>query len=134
VVPACRSLDAVSIFALTAEDAERVLAVAAGFDADDEYSRPLAPYGFDFGRAASFRFGVPMARDMAFFGNTEAERLFGEAVERMQALGGAPVAIDLTPFLETARLLYGGPWVAERYLAIREFFDAQSEKSFSSGA
>jgi allophanate hydrolase len=130
VVPACRSLDAVSIFALTAEDAERVLAVAAGFDADDEYSRPLAPYGFDFGRAASFRFGVPMARDMAFFGNTEAERLFGEAVERMQALGGAPVAIDLTPFLETARLLYGGPWVAERYLAIREFFDAQSEKIF----
>ena len=126
VVPACRSLDAVSIFALTAEDAERVLAVAAGFDAADEYSRPLAPHGFDFGRAANFRFGVPKAKDLAFFGNADAQRLFGEAVARLQALGGTPVEIDLAPFLDTARLLYGGPWVAERYLAIRDFFDARS--------
>jgi len=48
----------------------------------------------------------------------------------MQALGGTPVAVDLAPFLETARLLYGGPWVAERYLAIRYFFDTQSDKVF----
>ena len=130
VVPACRSLDAVSIFALTAEDAERVLAVAAGFDADDEYSRSLAPHGFDFGRAETFRFGVPMTKDLQFFGNAEAERLFAEAVARMQALGGTPVAVDLAPFLDTARLLYGGPWVAERYLAIRDFFDVQSDKVF----
>jgi len=130
VVPACRSLDAVSIFALTAEDAERVLAVAAGFDTEDEYSLPLAPYGFDFGRAPNFRFGVPMAKDLEFFGNTEAERLFSEAVERLRTLGGTPVAVDLAPFLETARLLYGGPWVAERYLAIRDFFDAHSDKVF----
>ena len=130
MVPACRSLDAMSIFALTAEDAERVLAVAAGLDADDEYSRQLAPHGFDFGRAAGFRFGVPMQKDLQFFGNAEAERLFGEAVERMQALGGTPVAVDLAPFLDTARLLYGGPWVAERYLAIRDFFDAQPDRVF----
>jgi len=130
VVPACRSLDAVSIFALTAEDAERVLAVASGFDAEDEYSRALAPHGFDFGRASGFRFGVPMAKDLEFFGNAEAARLFGESVERMQELGGAVVEVDLAPFLETARLLYGGPWVAERYLAIRDFFDVQSDKVF----
>jgi allophanate hydrolase len=130
VVPACRSLDAMSIFTLTAEDAERVLAVAAGFDAEDEYSRPLAPYGFDFGRAAGFRFGVPMQKDLQFFGNADAEHLFGEAVERLKSLGGTPVDIDFTPFLETARLLYGGPWVAERYLAIRDFFDAQADKVF----
>jgi allophanate hydrolase len=130
VVPACRSLDQVSIFALTAEDAERVLAVAADFDAEDPFSRPLAPHGFDFGRAAGFRFGVPMQKDLEFFGNAEAERLFGEAVARMQAIGGIPVEIDLAPFLETARLLYGGPWVAERYLAIRDFFDAQPERVF----
>ncbi len=130
VVPACRSLDAVSIFALTAEDVERVLAVAAGFDAADEYSRPLAPHGFDFGRTTNFRFGVPMAKDLEFFGNAEAERLFGAAVERLKTLGGIAVEIDLAPFLETARLLYGGPWVAERYLAIREFFDEQPETVF----
>lgn len=130
VVPACRSLDAVSIFSLTAEDAERVLAVAAGFDADDPYSRPLAPHGFDFGRTAGFRFGVPMAKDLEFFGNHEAARLFGESVERMKRLGGKPVEIDLAPFLETARLLYGGAWVAERYQAIREFFDAHADEVF----
>jgi len=130
VVPACRSLDAVSIFALTAEDAERVLAVAAGFDAEDGYSRPLAPHGFDFGRAAGFRFGVPRAQDLEFFGNAEAARLYGEAVERLRSLGGTAVEIDLAPFLDTARLLYGGPWVAERYLAIRDFFDAHPDKVF----
>ncbi|MGA9162999.1 MAG: allophanate hydrolase, partial [Thiobacillus sp.] len=111
-------------------DAERVLAVAAGFDAEDEYSRPLVPHGFDFGRAAGFRFGVPLQKDLEFFGNAEAERLFGAAVERMRALGGTSVAIDLAPFLDTARLLYGGPWVAERYLAIRDFFDAQPDTIF----
>jgi allophanate hydrolase len=130
VVPACRSLDTVSIFALTAEDAERVMTVAAGFDADNPYSRPLAPHGFDFGRAAGFRFGVPMAKDLEFFGNAEAARLFGEAVERMKALGGTQVEVNLAPFLETARLLYGGPWVAERYAAIGEFFDAQADQIF----
>ena len=130
VVPACRSLDSVSLFTLTAEDGERVLAVAAGFDPDDAYSRPLAPHGFDFGRAASFRFGVPMAKDLAFFGNDGAARLFATAVARLEALGGTAVAIDLAPFLETARLLYGGPWVAERYQAIRTFFDAHPEQVF----
>ncbi len=130
VVPACRSLDAVSIFALTAEDAERVLAVAAGHDPQDAYSRPLAAHGFDFGRAAAFRFGVPMAKDLEFFGNADAARLFGESVEKLQSLGGTPVEIDLAPFLETARLLYGGAWVAERYQAIRDFFDAQADQVF----
>jgi allophanate hydrolase len=130
VVPACRSLDAVSIFALTAEDAERVLAVTAGFDSEDPFSRPLMPHGFDFGRAAAFRFGVPMAKDLEFFGNAEAARLFGESVEKLKSLGGVPVEIDLTPFLETARLLYGGAWVAERYQAIREFFDARADQVF----
>lgn len=124
VLPACRSLDCVSIFALTAEDAERILAVAAGPDAQDPYSRALAPHGFDFGRAARFNFGVPRDADLEFFGNTEAQRLFAEAVQRLERMGGVPVEIDLTPFLEAARLLYGGPWVAERYLAIRDFFDA----------
>ncbi len=130
VVPACRSLDAVSIFALTAEDAERVLAVAAGLDAADPYSRPLPAHGFDFGRSADFRFGVPSAADLEFFGNREAERLFGAAVERLRSLGGKPVEIDLAPFLETARLLYDGAWVAERYLAIRDFFDSHADQIF----
>jgi allophanate hydrolase len=83
LVPACRSLDTISIFALTAEDAQRVLTLAAGADTADPFSRAAQPYGFDFGAAASFRFGVPRAQDLQFFGNGEAQRLFGEAVRKI---------------------------------------------------
>ncbi|HVY05496.1 MAG TPA: allophanate hydrolase [Burkholderiales bacterium] len=130
MVPACRSLDTISIFALTAEEAQRVLIVASAFDAADPFSRKAEPHGFDFGSAPAFRFGVPRATDLEFFGNREGERLFRDAVEALRRLGGEPVEIDLQPFLETARLLYGGPWVAERYAAIREFFDRKPEALF----
>jgi len=128
VVPACRSLDAVSIFALTAEDAQRVLAVAAGFDEEDPFSRAARPFGPEFGSA--FRFGVPRAADLRFFGDAQTERLFRQSLGRLEALGGSAVEIDLSPFLEAARLLYEGPWVGERYAAIREFFEAHEAEVF----
>jgi allophanate hydrolase len=130
VVPACRSLDVVSIFALSPTDAQRVLAVAAAEDAADPYSRAAQPHGFDFGRAPRFRFGVPMDKDLEFFGDVESARIFREGVARLEALGGEAVAVDFAPFLDTARLLYGGPWVAERYQAIRDFIDARPEAVF----
>ena len=130
VVPACRSLDVVSIFALSAPDAQRVLAVAAAEDCADPYSRAAESYGFDFGRATTFRFGVPMDKDLEFFGDVESERIFREGVARLESLGGEAVPIDFAPFLDTARLLYGGPWVAERYQAIRDFIDAKPEALF----
>ena len=73
------------------------------------------------------RFGVPRRKDLQFFGNAEGERLFAAMVDRIAALGGKIVEIDLSPFLETARLLYEGPWVAERYVAIRDFIEKQPE-------
>ncbi len=127
VVPACRSLDTVSILALTAEDAETVTTVAAVFDAADAFARPIAGHGFDFGSATGFRVGVPRASQLEFFGNAEAQQLYAAAVQRIGALGGVCVDIDLQPFLDTARLLYEGPWVAERYAAIRAFFDAHPQ-------
>ncbi|MEC5400321.1 allophanate hydrolase [Uliginosibacterium sp. H1] len=130
VVPACRSLDTMSIFALTADDAQRVLAVAQGFDEADAYSRAVQPHGFDFGRAARFRVGVPRAEQLAFFGDAQAASLFDEAVQRVRELGGEAVEVDFAPFLEAARLLYEGPWVAERYQAIRAFIDAKPEALF----
>jgi allophanate hydrolase len=121
VVPACRSLDCVSIFALTAADAAAVLRLARGFDAADPFSRagsapPRAmPRSF-----AGCRIGVPRDDQLQFFGNADTPKLFKQMIER---LGGQRVAIDFAPFLETARLLYEGPWVAERYAAIREFIE-----------
>lgn len=130
VVPACRSLDVVSIFSLSAADAQQIFAVALGEDAADAYTRPALPHGFDFGRATQFRFGVPARKDLQFFGDADSERLFDTAVERLERLGGRAVEIDFAPFIDTARLLYGGPWVAERYQAIRDFIDARPEALF----
>ena len=125
VVPACRSLDAVSIFALSAADAECVLNVAEGFDESDPFSRQIdktkdVP-------SASFRFGVPRPDQLEFFGDDEYRALFDRSVARLTDLGGVAVTIDFAPFLETARLLYEGPWVAERYAAIASFIEQQPE-------
>jgi allophanate hydrolase len=129
MVPACRSLDCVSIFALTADDARAVLDVARGFDARDPWSRrPRAAPLPD--AIAGCRIGVPRAAQLEFFGNRDAERLFGAAVAALERLGARRVEVDLAPFLEAARLLYGGPWVAERYLAIREFFERRPQALF----
>ncbi|PKO28228.1 MAG: allophanate hydrolase [Betaproteobacteria bacterium HGW-Betaproteobacteria-9] len=129
VVPACRSVDTVSIFALTASDAQAVLAVAAVPDEADAFSRAAKPFGVDFS-AGPFRFGVPRPQDLQFFGNDAAIELFAQSIERLHALGGTAVEVDLTPFLEAARLLYEGPWVAERYVAIQDFIEAQPEAVF----
>jgi allophanate hydrolase len=122
VVPACRSLDCVSIFALTVEDACRVAATLTAVDPADPLSRAAAAR-FDWSIAAaprSFRFAIPRDEDLNFFGDQEAQRLFAEALERWRSLGGTPVPIDFAPFIETARLLYDGPWIAERLAPFRE--------------
>jgi allophanate hydrolase len=73
---------------------------------------------------------VPRAQDLEFFGNSAAAKLFDTSVERLKTLGGTPIEVDLSPFLEAARLLYDGPWVAERYVAIQDFINAQPEAVF----
>lgn len=125
LIPACRSLDCVSIFALTTDDAARVLAALAGFDPDDPFSRE-APAA---SRRASqpYRFGIPTAAQHEFFGNAAGAQLFTAAIERLRADGGEPVEVDIEPFLAAGRLLYEGPWVAERYAAIRPFIEAQPD-------
>jgi allophanate hydrolase len=123
VVPAAQSVDCVSIFACDASLAARVLAVAMGYDASDPYSRALALAGQPL--PASFRFGVPDTPQ--FYGDSLAQAEFDAAVARMQALGGTPVTIDFTPLAEAAALLYDSAMVAERYAAIRPFFDAHAD-------
>jgi allophanate hydrolase len=121
VVPACRSLDCVSVFALTADDAARVFSVAAAFDPADAYSRALSDRVV--GTSAVLRFGVPRTSELEFFGDAEYARLFTEAIDRLESLGGRRVEIDFEPFLATARLLYEGPWIAERYCAVGDFLE-----------
>src|SRR6202012_43528 len=118
LVPACRTLDCISIFSLTVDDAMTALRVMAGPDGADPFSRdrPLAAM-----RAfpPHLKLGIPRNGQLIFFGDKASEAAYGEALKRWTALGATLVEFDLEPFYETARLLYEGPWVAERYLVIR---------------
>ena len=126
VVPACRTLDSVSIFTNSAADAATVLKVAAAHDPEDAYSRPAARDVADY-LPKSFTFGVPEDDQLEFFGDEIAAGLFAQSRERLKAIGGTEKRIDFSPFLEAARLLYEGPWVAERYVATRDMIDDQPE-------
>jgi allophanate hydrolase len=114
----------VSIFARTVAVAVRVLQASLGYDPLDPYSRQLDLTRQSWG--AAFRFGVPTV--LEFFGDTQAQAAFDQAVERLCALGGVPVAIDYTPLAQSAALLYESALVAERYAAIRAFFDAHEDQ------
>jgi allophanate hydrolase len=118
LVPACRTLDCISIFSLTVDDAMTALEVVAGPDGADPFSRnrPLAAMT---AFPANLRLGVPRNGQLIFFGDKASEAAYGDALKRWAALGATLVEFDLEPFYETARLLYEGPWVAERYLVIR---------------
>lgn len=117
VVPACRSLDCVSVFAQTAEEARMVLEVAA-----DSLGRRQGIF------SSPVRFGVPQAEQREFFGDREYKQLYGEAIEQARAAGCEIVEIDLQPFLNVAKLLYEGPYVAERYAAVGEFVEAHADE------
>ena len=116
VVPACRTLDCVSVFALTVDDAWAALAAMAGPDAADPYSR-ARPVGTPNAMPQGLRIGVPRPGQRLFFGDRAFEAAYAAALERLAKLGCVLVEIDIEPFYETARLLYDGPWVAERTIA-----------------
>ncbi len=126
VVPACRTLDCVSVFSLTVDDAMTALSAMAGPDGADPFSRnrPLAAMAAFPGQ---FRLGVPRNGQLIFFGDKASEQAYGEALDRWTALGATLVEFDLEPLYETARLLYEGPWVAERYLVIRKLLASSPE-------
>lgn len=120
LVPACKSLDCISIFATNLDDASDVFDIAAAFDQEDPYAR-VNPFAnakrYGVAPPAQWRLGVPQGSQLAFFGDEESERLFADAVDSAQASGAEVVEIDFAPFVNAARLLYQGPWVAERYIA-----------------
>lgn len=131
VLPACRSLDCVSIFALTTDDANKVLEQAAVYDSDDQYARKipfdnnLRQYGI---AEDEFTFAVPKDEQLEFFGNESAKNIFLESIEKLKSMGGVKKEIDFSIFLQAATLLYEGPWVAERYVAIEDMISQQPDR------
>jgi allophanate hydrolase len=126
VVPACRSLDCVSIFACDLDDAALILDVAAVPDPRDPYAR-ARPSIVPAGAADPRTFAVPLPAQRLFFGDTEAQRSFEQTVARLIARGGLPVEVDLGPCFATAALLYDGAFVAERTAAVGDFVDMHPE-------
>jgi allophanate hydrolase len=116
VVPACRSFDCVSVFALTVADGACVADLARGFDAADPFSRPEADaLSLSLQPAPpSFRYGVFPEAELDFCGDQQSRAAFAAATATARQLGGTPVTIDPAPFREASTLLYGGPFIAER--------------------
>ncbi|MBW3653358.1 MAG: allophanate hydrolase [Actinobacteria bacterium] len=118
VLAACRTIDCVSIFARDAGDAGAVLAAADGFDRRDPFARPRPPAG-DPRRGPSV-IGVPREADLAAL-DAHSRDAWQAARARLEALADALVEVDLRPFVDAGRLLYGGPWLAERYASVGRF-------------
>lgn len=130
-VEACKTLDCISIFALTANDAQRVFETAQSYDPMHPFSREMSEPLKSYEPEQSFRFGVPRPDQREFFGNADVERLYEEAIATLVAIGGTCQEIDYGPFLEANELLFNGPWVAERYASVGSFAEASPEAVFS---
>jgi allophanate hydrolase len=126
VVPACRTLDCVSIFALTVDDAMTMLHVIAGPDAADPFSHSRSLPGTG-PMPQGVRLGVPFPGERLFFGDKTSAAAYEAALARFASLGAKIVEIDIEPFYAAARLLYEGPWVAERYLTVRALIASSPE-------
>ncbi len=126
VVPACRTLDTISVFALTVPDAWTVFRAACRADAADPYSRPVAapPLGAP---PPVLTVGVPDAASRVFLGDAAQEASFAEAVARLASQGACVVELDFTPFYDVARLLYDGAWVAERMTVVEDLMRDQPD-------
>jgi allophanate hydrolase len=117
-----KTIETVSVMALTVADGMEVLRLIAGFDATQPFSRPeadavpLEPVP----PSPGFAIGIPGGAALRFFGDDAAARLFEAAIARIERLGGRIEEVDFAPFEEVQRILYDGPWVAERALVLDE--------------
>ncbi|WP_168232930.1 allophanate hydrolase [Pseudomonas veronii] len=124
LVSACRTLDCISVFALTVEDAAAVAQVAQGYDASDAYSRSN-PYTAPVSVGASIKLAIPAS--LEFFGDTQNQAVFEQAVEHFKALGAVISEVDFSAFKALADQLYSGPWVAERTVALEGMLEHQPQ-------
>jgi allophanate hydrolase len=126
VVPACRTLDCVSVFSLTVDDAVAAVAAMAGPDLADPFSRPHV-LGAVGPVPIGIKLGVPVPGQRIFFRDRHAAAAYEGALGRFAGLKASIVEIDIEPFYEAARLLYEGPWLAERYITTRSLIASAPE-------
>jgi len=122
LVPNCPSIDCVSIFCTTVSEGAELLAAVDGFDAADPYSQraPTAP-ATTLAPSSPFRFGRLLPDQIESFGMVECASLYEAACQRLESIGGYSVAIDFAPFAEAGRMLFEGPWIAERRASLEPF-------------
>ena len=126
VVPACRTLDTVSVFALTVDDAYSAYRAAAGYDGKDAYSKDIRVPDIAY-LPPRLVVGVPDANTTEFFGDTDQAASFSHTLALLQNDGAEIVELDFTPLYRVAEMLYEGAWVAERYAAIRDIIETKPE-------
>lgn len=124
VVPACRSLDCVSVFGVSVADSHEIFKAIRAFDPEDSFSRKVGTFPLPI---AAPRIGVPRTGQLVFFGDAAMDQLYANARKRCEQLGWEIVEIDFTPFRDVAALLYSGPWVAERFAAVGEFLQRRPD-------
>lgn len=128
MVPACRTLDTMSVFAGTVSDADLVYRTMLGFDPGDAYARALPVPRRPAAMPPGLRIGVPDVSSRGFGGDPMSESAFAAAVRDITTLtSGEPSAVDLSAMFEVASLLYTGPWVAERFQAIRNLMETRPD-------
>ncbi|MFT4076748.1 MAG: allophanate hydrolase [Asticcacaulis sp.] len=122
LVPACRSLDCITAFTHSLEDAGLVDAVMAGFDLTDPFSRPLENVP-----RSGRKIGVPLPAQRNFMGDAQSAFLYDQALLALSAMGAELIEIDIDFLSEAALLLYGGPWVAERTTALKKLLQTNPD-------
>lgn len=126
VVPACRSIETVSIFALTVEDAYTAFEVANSYDPEDAYAREIASYPLTQPKS-DLVIGIPSHSSIKFMGDKVQEASFADSVELLKSQGYVIKEIDFEPLYEIANMLYYGSWVAERYTVIEDLLEKQPD-------
>ncbi|WP_394183868.1 allophanate hydrolase [Marinomonas posidonica] len=133
MLPACRSLDCMTIFAFNSDDANTALAAAEGYDIRDGYSRPnpfdnqARHYGL---RQGELTVGIIPSSQLKFYGDKNYEQAYSDTLAKLSDAGFQFKEIDFAPFNEVAQLLYEGPWVSERYIATQPLIDDNPEAIF----
>ena len=127
LVPNCPTLDCVSIFCHSVQDGATILGIIEGFDAEDPYSRPAPAASASPRTPGKFKFGRLGGKDLEFFGMPECGALYEQACDRFSSLGGVPVEIDFAPFTEAGKMMFAGPWIAERRAAISSLMEIETD-------